>query len=278
MAADLQLKGYAQGTQFHYLRYAQRFAQHFMRSPAEMGEREVRAFLLHLLRVRQVRPATERLYVAALRFLYQITLRRPEVMARIPWPKVPRPIPEVLSSAEIERLLAGIESLKYRAILMTAYGAGLRISEACALRVADIDSGRKLIHVRVAVKGGHGREVMLSPRLLALLRQYWKLERPSGPALFPGLRGDTVSPRTVRVALGKAVFRAGIAKRVTPHVLRHTFATHLLEGGVDLRTIQVLLGHRSIDTTARYTHVSAAHIGRTRSPLDARSPRGPRAG
>jgi site-specific recombinase XerD len=268
MKADLTLRAYRPGTIRSYLGCGKAFAAYFHLSPREMGEDHIRRFLLHLLLEKKVGPATHKMFVAALRFLYGITLGRPEIAIRIPWPKVPRTLPDILSLAEVERLLCAITSAKHRVIIMTAYGAGLRISEACSLKVPDIDSARGLIHVRNG-KRGRDRFVMLSPRLLDGLRAYWKHVRPQGPALFPGAKPNTcISPEAVRRALRSAAKTAGLSKHVTPHVLRHTFATHLLEGGTDLRVIQVLLGHASIRTTTRYTQVSQAHIGRTPSPLD----------
>jgi site-specific recombinase XerD len=185
---------------------------------------------------------------------------------------VPHTLPDILSLDEVQRLLAAIASLKHRVILMAAYGAGLRISEACSLEVGDIDSARGLIHVREG-KGQRDRYVMLSPRLLGALRLYWKHERPTGPQFFPGQAEEScISAKAVQAALRAAVLEAKITKHVTPHVLRHSFATHLLESGTDVRVIQVLLGHASIRTTMRYTQVSATHIGRTQSPLDRLAP------
>jgi len=268
MIADLELRGYAPGTRSEYVRCARNFAAHYMRSPSELGEPEVRLFLLHLLRVRRMRPAGYKMYVAALKFLYTVTLKRPEVVAGIPWPKVPRTLPVVLSAGETVALLQSVETVKYRCVLMCAYGGGLRISEACALHVADIDSARGVIHVRQG-KRRRDRYVMLSARLLVALRAYWRQERPPGPCLFPGTGPQTpVSRKTVGQALRKAAGAAGLSKRVTAHTLRHAFATHLLEDGVDIRVIQQLLGHRSIRTTERYAHVSTRHLSRTRSPLD----------
>ena len=196
------------------------------------------------------------MYVAGIRFLYGVTLDRPEVAKRIPWPKVPRKQPDILSGTEVTHLLAAIESVKHRVVLTAAYGAGMRVSEACRLQVGDIDSQRGLIHIRQG-KGSRDRHVMLGDRLLSALREYWSLTRPQGPYLFPGQRpGTSVSATAVRTALHAAVAKAGISKRVTPHVLRHSFATHLLEAGADIRVIQVLLGHQSIRTTAHYTQLS----------------------
>jgi len=268
MDGDLQLKGYSSLTRYHYLRCVRSFAAHYGRSPAALGEAEIRAFLLHLLHERKAKPATVRMYVAALKFLYATTLRRPEVVARIPWPQVPERLPDILTPAEIVQLLQAVRSMKHRVILMIAYGAGLRISEVCSLQVGDIDSQRMVIHVRDG-KGGKDRYVMLGERLLAVLREYWRLAKPRGAVLFPGMKGAPhVQPTTVQRMLQTVVAACGFSKRVTPHVLRHCFATHLLEAGTDVRTIQQLLGHASIRTTARYTQISTRQIGQTRSPLD----------
>jgi len=269
MKADLEMRGYSQSTQEQYLRCARRFVAHFMRPPTELGIEEVRGFLLHLLRVKKASSAVHKMHVAGLKFLFTYTLGRPEVSVRIPWPKVPRPLPEILSGTEVERLLQSVSSVKYRAVLSTTYGAGLRISEVCSLHIRDIDSVRMLIHVRDG-KRGRDRYVMLASGLLLLLREYWRLYRPAGPFLFPSTAtADAhVCHATVRKALRSAVQEAGITKRVTPHLLRHAFATHLLEAGAEVRTIQVLLGHSSIRTTTRYTKVSTSMVGRTKSPLD----------
>jgi site-specific recombinase XerD len=233
-----------------------------------MGIDEVRAFLLHLTEVRKVAPATQHQYAAALKFLYGVTLGRSEVANAIPWPRVPVTLPDVLSGTEVEALLQAIPSVKYRAIVLVAYGAGLRIGEVCALMVGDIDSARMLIHIRHA-KHGQERCVMLGERVLLTLRTYWRATRPPGPALFPGMRpGTCVSEQALRNALKRAARQCKLDKRVTPHVLRHSFATHLLELGTDLRVIQALLGHSSILTTVRYTRVSSAVVGRTTSPVD----------
>lgn len=266
MDGDLKLRGDRANTTRKYLIYARKFVAHFGRCPTTMGEDENRAFLLDLMP--QVSPSTLATYVAALRFLYGVTLGRPAVAVKIPYPKVPHTLPDILSPEEVMALLDALGSVKYRAVVTTLYATGLRISEVCALKPADIDSARMLIHVRCG-KRGRDRFVMLSERLLQMLRLYWKLERPPGIYLFCGLtKRGRVSPESVRAALKAAAQRVGLAKHVTPHVLRHSFATHLLEDGADIRTIQVLLGHKSIQTTARYTKVSARHIATTRSPLD----------
>jgi integrase/recombinase XerD len=269
MIADMELRRYSARTIEEYVRCARHFVGHYMRPAEELGEREVRGFLLHLVRVKKASPFVHKMYVAAVRFLYAITLRRPEVVHWLPWPKTPRSLPVILSGTEVLALLEAVESPMYRAILMCAYGSGLRVSEACALTPADVDSERMVIHVRVA-KRGRERFVMLGVRLLAALRMWWRVEKPAREAyLFSGTTaGSHVSPDTVRTVLKKAAATAGIAKRTYPHLLRHSFATHLLESGTDIRVIQRLLGHGSIRTTERYTHVSVAHVGRTKSPLD----------
>jgi site-specific recombinase XerD len=275
MAEDLRLKNYRPNTREAYLRCARIFDEHNgRRSPMRLGAEEIRKFFVHLTEKKNASPATLKMYVAAVRFLYSITLGHPEKVAALMWPKVPHPLPDILSVSEVERLLNAIESLKHRAILMTAYGAGMRIGEACSLMTVDIDSERMVIHVRDG-KRGRDRYVMLSPVLLQVLRAYWKAFRPEGLALFPGEKeGTCIQPEAVRDALRQAVQKAGIKKRVTPHSLRHAFATHVLEAGADIRTIQVLLGHSSIRSTARYTHVSTKHIASTPSPLDRMQIRG----
>jgi len=268
MEADLRLRNLRPGTQETYLRYARNFAAYHNRSPAQMGTEEVRDFLVHLRDERKLQPMTIKGHVAALKFLYTATLGRPEVVR--PWlsPRVVKKLPVVLSGTEIEAVLGAIESITYRAVLMTTYGAGLRIKEACRLQIADIDSKRMLIHIREG-KGGKQRYTMLCNRLLEVLRAYFRQVRPVGDYLFPGQKpGSHLSASSVRKVLHQAIKACGIGKRVTPHVMRHSFATHLLDTGTDIRTIQVLLGHNSIQTTQIYTQVSPQHISRVKSPLD----------
>jgi site-specific recombinase XerD len=267
MTEDLKLRNYAPKTQAKYLGCARRFVAFHMRSPEAMGEREVRDFLLSLA-CRTGSPESLKMHVASLRFLYATTLRRPEAVAWLAWPQVPRRLPDILSGSEVQALLAAVEPLLPRAVVMTAYGTGLRISEACGLLTADIDSKRKVIHVRDG-KRGRDRYVMLPERLLVFLREYWRQVRPHGAHLFPGAKaGRAITPCTVRDALARAIKKTGITKRVTLHGLRHAFATHLLEAGTDIRVIQALLGHSSIRSTVRYTQVSRAHVAKVQSPLD----------
>jgi site-specific recombinase XerD len=268
MRADLELRNYRPGTVSTYLRQAERFAEYFDRSPAEMGEEQIREYLLQVIRDKKVGPSTVKMNVAAFKFLYTHTLNRPEEVVRIPWPQTPKPLPDILSGTEVSRLLENVRSIKHRMIMMTAYGTGMRVGKVCSLQPGDIDSKRMLIHIRDA-KQRRDRYVMLPDRLLFCLREYWKVVRPPGDWLFPGRKPNShISKEAVRAAVRKAASQAGITKRVTPHVLRHSFATHLLETGTDIRTIQELLGHGSIRTTQRYVKVSRAHIGRVKSPLD----------
>ena len=268
MEADLRLRNLRPSTRESYLGCVRKFAAYHMRSPAEMGQKEVRDFLVHLRDELKYQPSTLNGYVAALRFLYANTLGRPEAVPNWLRPRLPKKLPEVLSRSEIEALLNAIDAIKYKAVLMTMYGAGLRIGEACRLRVEDIDSQRMLVRIRDG-KGGHQRYAMLSQRLLLVLRAYWKRERPPKPYLFSGRYPHRpLAPDSVRKVLAQAVKKCGITKPATPHLLRHSFATHLLDAGTDIRTIQVLLGHRSISSTQIYTQVSPQHIGRVKSPLD----------
>lgn len=268
MEADLKIGGYSQSTQRIYLYYAQMFAIYFWRSPAEMGADEVRKFLLHFVDDRASSRSTLKQVRAALMFLYAVTLNRSVEVEWLPVPRKQKRLPVVLSGTEVSSFLTAVHIEKYRAILTTTYAGGLRISEACRLRPSDIDSKRMVITVRG--KGGKERQTMLSVRLLDCLRDYWKHVRPARDGwLFPGSTGEGhASPKTARNVFHKAVDAAGITKKVTPHSLRHSFATHLIESGVDVTVVQALLGHSSIVTTQIYTHVSVEQIASTRSPFD----------
>ncbi len=268
MVADLELRARSPRTIETYVRCVEQFAAHFRRSPKKMGCEQIREFLLHLQRQRGLAPASVRLYAGALAFLYRVTLLRPKVADAIPRPKTPKTNPVVLSRNEVARLLGAFESQKYRAMAMIAYSTGLRLMEICRLERGDVDSERMVIQVRRG-KGGRDRQVTLTERLLDELRSYWRQCRPQGQLLFPGGKpGKPLHSTSVQKALKQAGVRAGLDKRVSPHLLRHTFATHLLELGVDLRTLQVMLGHGSIKTTARYLHVSTAHLKRVPKLLD----------
>jgi len=268
MEQDLILRRLSPSTRRNYLLYCRKFAEHYWRPPEEAGEEEIRAYLLHLIHVEQVSYATYRQIVAALKFLYTVTLSRPWEVERIPFPRHRRPrLAEVLRQDQIVQLFAALRRPKYRAILMTCYAAGLRISEACQLRVEDIDSRRMVIRVQYG-KGNKQRYTVLSQRLLVVLREYWKIDRPRF-WLFPG-RGASgyVAPATVRGVFRRAREEVGLGKRCTPHTLRHSFATHLLETGTDVLILQALLGHSTIKTTSTYAHVRTDHIRKVVSPLD----------
>jgi site-specific recombinase XerD len=266
MLTDLQLRNYSPRTQKLYLGHVARFARHFGRSPAELGAEEIRAYLVHLLG-RRVSWNLFNQTVCALRFLYRQTLDRGDLVPHLPFPRTPKKLPTVLSIEETARFLDSIPNPKHRVVLMTAYAAGLRVSEVVALRITDIDSARMQIHVRQG-KGLKARSVMLSPRLLTILRAYARAVRPRD-WLFPGRYADQpLSVRAVQQACVQARLAAGFAKRITVHTLRHSFATHLLEAGTDVRLIQMLLGHGSLRTTSLYTHVSNERLLATPSPFD----------
>ena len=271
MIEEMKLRNLSPRTIEVYVSRVANFARYFGRTPEVLGRDEVRSYLLHLVQEKKVSWSVYNQSVAALRFLYEVTLGREGVLVRIACPKQPKRLPVVLSLEEVTRFFAAIIGVKHRAILMTAYAAGLRISEVVALRVDDIDSKRMVLRVRQG-KGRRDRNVMLSPRLLTLLREYWKIARPTD-WLFPRqVTGQPITVGTVHRICVQAAHAAGLDKHVTVHTLRHSFATHLLEAGTNIRTIQVLLGHRNIKTTAVYTHVSPIALENTRSPLDQLDP------
>jgi site-specific recombinase XerD len=264
----LRLSNYSERTRSEYLRCAQHFADSFGKSPMAVGVEEIHAYLLHLIEDCAMKPPSVKMHVAGIKYLYGSVLARPEVAARIPWPRVRSTLPDIPSRAQVEALLAAVANRVHRAAIATMYAAGLRVSEVCSLGIGDIDSERDIIHVRCA-KGGRARYVPLSMRLLLLLREYHRRVRPGPTFLFPGQQPLThVSTTTVRNAVRRACAQSRSNKRITPHTLRHAFATHLLEGGTDLRIIQVVLGHRSPSTTARYAQVSTKLISQVHSPFD----------
>lgn len=266
---DLRLRNFSHHTVEAYVRAVARFAAHHGRSPDQLTGEQVRQYLLHLVQERKVSWSLYNQTRCALQFFFRVTLGRDEWFDKLPCAKRPTRLPTVLSPDELRRLFdVAAHEPKHQALMMTLYGAGLRISEAFALKPADIDSDRMLIHIR-AGKGNKERMAKLSPQLLAVLRDYWRKARPT-EWLFPqaadpkrpmdGGGGSRIVRRFARLA--------GITRRVGPHTLRHSYATHLLDAGTDLRTIQVLLGHRNIKTTAIYLHVSQAKIQAAASPLD----------
>ena len=268
MIEDMTLRNFAPHTIQVYVERVATFARYYNVSPQRLGPEQIRAYLLYLVQERHVSWSYFNQARCALQFLYRVTLGKDWVVEAVACPKQQKKLPIVLSLDELVQFFKAVTNLKHRAILMTTYAAGLRLSEVCHLRVDDIDSQRMVIRIRQA-KGHKDRYVMLSPRLLAILRQYWKAVRPRH-YLFPGADPDRpINPRTVQEACKAALLASGLKKKVTVHTLRHSFATHLLEAGTDLRTIQILLGHQNLGTTARYLHVSTAALKATHSPLDA---------
>jgi site-specific recombinase XerD len=266
MAQDLELAGYASRTRQAYLASIRDFEKFRGRSPADVNQDDVREWVRHLMDMRRS-PQRLRQHFAAIKFLFTKTLGRPAMTTFPSWPSAREQLPVVLSPREVASLLDALKLPKFRVFFSLVYATGMRLAEACLLETSDIDAERGVIRVR-RCKGGRERFVMLSARLLATLRAYWRFARPAAPYLFTAKTGKGLNPEVARRALKAAAAEAGLEKRVTPHVLRHTFATHLLERGVDLRVIQVLLGHSSIRTTTRYARVSTHVIARTVSPLD----------
>jgi site-specific recombinase XerD len=268
MIEDMRLRNFATTTQRSYVHYVAQFAQYFHRTPAELDLEAVRQYQLHLIQERKLSPQSVNTFVSAVQFLYLVTLEMPWDKHDFTRARLEEKLPIVPAPLEVQYFLEHVAGIKHRAILLTCYGAGLRISEAIALKPSDIDSQRMLLRVEHG-KGGKDRYAMLSPCLLEVLRTYFRILRPSAPWLFPSWRPHKhVTAGAVQTACHEAWKRSGLGKHVTPHMLRHAFATHLLESGVDTRVIQALLGHTRIDTTARYIAVSPATIGKTASPLD----------
>jgi integrase/recombinase XerD len=267
MIDDMRMRNLSKHTQEAYVRAVAKFAQYFGKPPDQLDRSHIREYLLHLLKggsswslYNQVR--------CALHFFYRVCLGKDWPREEIVCAKVPKRLPVILSRDEVRQFFAAIKRIKTRAMLMTIYAAGLRVSELVNLKIDDIDSDRMVIRVQQG-KGQKDRYVMLSAVLLGVLRDYWKEHKPR-VWLFPGLNPNQALDRgTVNIICRTATRQAGLRKNVTPHTLRHTFATHLLEAGTDIRTIQVLLGHRSLRTTAVYTYVSPERVVATRSPLDA---------
>jgi site-specific recombinase XerD len=267
MTEDMQLRNFSPQTQRTYLHHIAGLAQFYQASPEHLDLEELRQYQVYL--AGQCRYSAESLnqFVSAAKFLYGVTLEAPFDTGVLLRARVGHRVPIILSQQEVELFFQNVPSLRNRAGLMVAYGAGLRVSEVVALKVEDIDSQRMLLRVQQG-KGGRDRYAMLSPRLLQVLRTWYRAARPMD-WLFPGWRVNThLTPSSLQQACRDAAQRAGLRKRITVHSLRHSFATHLLENGADIRVIQVLLGHQRIDTTARYTTVSTQVISATPSPLD----------
>jgi site-specific recombinase XerD len=268
MLEDLQVRNLSPHTQDAYLQQVSRFARHFGHSPAGLGPEQIRAYQVYLTNEKRLAPSSILIAVSALRFLYKVTLKKEWPFNEvIPAPKKPQTLPVVLSPEEIVQFLDCVKKPKHRTILTTCYAAGLRISEAVQLTIPAIDSQRMVLRVEQG-KGQKDRYVMLSPKLLAILRDWWRLNRPRH-WLFPGDRPDhPITRGAVERECQDAHRRCGIPKPITPHSMRHAFAVHLLEAGTDVRTIQLLLGHRSLATTAHYLRIATSKVCSTSSPLD----------
>ena len=270
MLEELERRNYSEETTRRYLRFVERFAQHFGKSPDKLGPDHLRTYQAYLLKVRRLDPGTVENHVAALRFLFIRTLDRHEFRQFLPYPKVRRKLPKILSRDEVARLIDASNGLFERTLLMVLYGTGMRRSEVARLKIADIDSQRMVIHV-VNGKGGKDRDLPLSPKLLETLRAYWRWLKPQ-TYLFPSrMHRDCEQPITDKIVwrtCSQAARRAGIRKTVTPHLVRHSWATHLLEAGTDLRSIQLLLGHEDLEVTARYLHLSQQHLQQVANPIE----------
>lgn len=268
MTEDMQVRNLALNTQTSYLQQVAMFARHFNKSPEQLGPEEIRAYQVYLTNEKKLAPGSVLIAVAALRFLYKVSLKRDwQFDDVIPAPKKPLKLPVILSPEEVMHFLGCIASPKHRAILTICYAAGLRISETVFLKPTDIDSQRMVIRVDQG-KGQKDRYVMLSPTLLEILRSWWRMNKPRH-WLFPGdIPGHHISRTAVEKICQQARRTSGIHKPITPHLLRHAFSVHLLESGTDLRTIQLLLGHRSLATTAQYLRIATNKVCSTTSPLD----------
>ncbi len=270
MLEELERRNYSESTTRRYLRYVERFAQHFGKSPDKLSPDHLRTYQSYLLKVRKLDPGTVECHVSALRFLFIRTLHRHEFRQFLPYPKVRRKLPKILSLEEVARLIDAGSGLFERTLLMVLYGTGMRRAEIARLKIDDIDSQRMVLHV-VNGKGGKDRDLPLSPKLLQTLRAYWRWLQPQ-TYLFPSRTNreaeQPITDKTVWRACSEAASRSGIRKRVTPHLLRHSWATHLLEAGTDLRTIQLLLGHEDLEVTARYLHLSAQRLQKVVNPIE----------
>jgi len=267
MLEDLQIRHYSPTTIRLYLHSVAEFAQHFHKPPDQLGVEHIRQYQLFLIKDKQASQSTCIQLVCALRFLYTHTLNRKIEIERTPFPRRERKLPLILSREEVKALLEAPGKLRDRAILAVLYGSGLRVAEATQLKPRDIDARRNVLWVRQG-KGRKDRQTLLPVKLLELLRRYWRAARPGG-WLFPNAAGTRpIGPKTVYLACRNAALTAGLSKSVHPHLLRHAFATHLLEAGTNLRTIQILLGHANLETTARYLQVADVAVRSTPSPLD----------
>ena len=270
MQRDMVLRNLSKKTQYLYHHAARGLEDHFKRPPDQLNEDEVKTFLVSIVEERKLSQSFLKITYSGLRFLYETTLGKGWVIDKIPYPKTAKPLPHVLDKSEIRRIIDATDNLRQKAMLMLTYSAGLRAKETARLKITDIDSKRMLIRVEQG-KGNKDRYTLLSQVALTTLREYWKEYRPK-VWLFPGANPENyVSVSYIQVGFKLAKKKARITKPATCHTLRHSFATHLLEAGVDLHTIQVLLGHSSIRTTTVYLHVSKKNLAKVVSPLDLES-------
>ena len=267
MLEDMQIRNLSATTKKRYVDRVAVFANHFNKSPELMGAEDIRVFLLYLAQEKNLASSSINVTVSALRFLYRVTLGCQWDIEKIHFARREKKLPVVLSPDEVTQFLKAIENKKHKTILITTYAAGLRILETTRLRLSDIDSRRMTIRVQQG-KGKKDRYVMLSYKLLIILRDYWKEFKPASWLFYGQTKNDPISTATVRLVCRLISYESGLKKRVTPHILRHSFATHLLESGTDLRTIQILLGHSSPSSTAVYTHIAVQNLKATASPLD----------
>jgi len=267
MIEEMRIRNLSSDTQRSYVQQVSRFARYFSQSPESLGPEEIRSYQVYLTDEKKLATGSIVIAVSALRFLYNVTLHKDwSVQEIIPAPRTPQKLPVVLSPEEVHHFLGCVVSPKYRTILTTCYAAGLRVSEATRLKPTEIDSRRMVIRVEQG-KGRKDRYVMLSPRLLEILREWWRVRKPK-VWLFPGIGDGHISSTAVEVACKQARRLSGIPKPITPHSMRHCFAVHLLESGTDVRRIQLLLGHRSLATTARYLRIATSNVCATKSPFD----------
>jgi site-specific recombinase XerD len=270
MLEELERRNYSQSTTRRYLRFVERFAQHFGKSPDKLGPDHLRSYQAYLLRERKLCPGSVENHVAALRFFFVRTLHRHEFREFLPYPKARKKLPIILSQEEVARLINASTSLFQRTLLMVLYGTGMRRSELARLKIAHIDSQRMILHV-VDGKGHKDRDLPLSPVLLENLRAYWRWLKPR-TYLFPSRKHrdheQPISDKAVWWACTAAAKKCGLRKAVSPHLVRHAWATHLLEAGTDLRTIQLLLGHEDLEVTAKYLHLSAQHLQKVANPIE----------
>ena len=263
---DIRIRNFSKRTENIYVREVKELAAFYKCSPDKIQPEDVRRYLIHMSQERKVHPSRFRQVISGLRFFYGITLNQEWMIPHLPYPKAAQKLPEVLSKSEVRQILRATKTLRDRTMLSIAYGVGARISEIVKLKISDIERANKVIRIRQG-KGKKDRLVFLPKKLLKLLEHYWLEYRPEG-YLFPGESDGHICEAAIQRVCKAAALKAGIKKRVYPHLLRHSFATHLLEQGTDLRTVQMLLGHAHMSTTTSYLHVTTRHLNNVSSPID----------